>query len=107
MRHINGQLKDYDFQSLLDKVKARGESLFTTLEHDGFLYDFTIRAVEFITVINENTKWQFTVYKSSLEENGDEELISKYGECTNLLEKDLIQKMDEYRERIINGEFNR
>lgn len=106
MRHVNGQLKDYDFQTLLDKVKNRGESLFTTLEYNGTCYDFTIRAVEFITVIDENTKWQFTIYKFNPEED-DAELISKYRECTNLLEKELIQKMDEYRERIIDGEFDK
>lgn len=106
MRHINGKLEDYDFQTLLDKVKKRGESLFTTLEYRGILYDFTIRATELITVINENTEWQFTVHKF-LDEDNDVEIISNYSECNKLLEKDLILKMEEYRDRIIVGEFDK
>lgn len=104
MRFVNGKLVDYDFQTLMDNVKERGESLYTTLEHNGVLYDFTIRAMEFFTKIDENTKWQFDVHR--FEEDKDTELITKYGECSNLLEKDLVKKMSDFRDKIINGEID-
>lgn len=104
MRPINGKLKDYDFQSLMDKVKERKESLFTVLEHNDKLYDFTIRTMEFVTPLDDNTLWQFYCVESDEE---DDRYLSDYKECSNLLEKDLVIKMDEYRNRIIDGEFDR
>ena len=106
-RYINGKLEDYDFQHLLDKVKEMKESLFTTLEYKDYLYDFTIRAEELFTIIDENTEWQFFIHKSLKDSDDDAELISNGNECCKLLEKDLIKKMDEYRDRIINGEFDK
>jgi len=106
MKPINGTLKDYDFQGLMDRVKEARESLYTTLEYNSKYYDFTIRTMELITVLDENTLWQFYVHE--IYEDGDGRLLSTYSECSNLLEKDLVIKMmDEYRARIIDGEFER
>ena len=96
-RPINGELETYKFESLLENVKSRGCSLFTTLSYNDELYDFTIHAVKLVTAINENTKWYFTVHK--WDNNGVvwvadlSDLYTKKG----FLEKELIEKMYEAR----------
>ena len=97
-RPINGELETYKFEGLLENVKNRGCSLFTTLSYNDELYDFTIHAVKLVTAINENTKWYFTVHK--WDDNEDvwvadlSDLYTKEGFLENLkIKNQMIKKL--------------
>lgn len=97
----NGLLKDFDAIDLMNKVKTRGESLFTSREHGDMIYDISIHFEDIIGVISNDTEYYIDIV--SEDKDGHQERLTTYKEHSHLKDYQVVGKLFEFKYKILSN----
>lgn len=99
-RFTNGTLADFNPQDLMDKVKSRLEAINTVRTNGNMIYMISIHPHGLFVRLSPETKYD--VFIVSEDDGGNQEWVSSYDEFSNLLDTEVVAKLNEWKNSVLN-----
>lgn len=96
----NGTLADFNPQDLMDKVKSRLEAINTVRTNGNMKYMISIHPHGLFARLSPETKYD--VFIVSEDEDGNQEWVSSYEEFSNLLDTEVVSKLNDWKNNAVN-----
>lgn len=102
---VNGTLREFEPDNLLQKVIERGEAINTVREHYEYTYHITISHTDLIGVTDENTEYDVDIVREN-ETTHVQERITSYDEWTRLKANDVVEKLKNWKRSEMDDYYN-